>query len=353
MTGSQPFQYKPYEQGVLGTLSVKWELELITPLMIRATHPSATMQSMPKKKGRGTHVEIAWENADEKRKEKINGHEKYSQLTDFNYSFEVQNHQVVPTYHVPASSIRGTLRNAAIKFLVEMDDRRAFSLKIKDSQTMEEVKAQIIKAHDILREQRDGWHDILTLFGSAFDPLPGETPPLTWAGRMRLDTAVHPSSTSSTIDCVDTPVSTYPGTIRGHVMVRNPIDRVSMASREGGLHFSLEMSQGEKFGINMRILNPCAGDIRMLNIWREDISEGYIRFGGLTSQGRGRVKIVKENYQLYVSRSSSMYPIFEAMKKPDLAKDTLMEGIWRGMAFMTITELNKLDINLLKQTEGE
>ena len=352
MNSSQSFEYKPYDQGVLGALIVRWKLELMTPLIIRATHTSAMMQSVPKRKGRGTQVEIAWEDAEKKREEKTDGQDKYSQLTDFNYHFIVQNDEIAPLYHIPASSIRGTLRNASIKCLVKIDDRRAFTLKIKKDQTMEELEAQIIKARKILREQLDGWYDILTLFGSAFDPLPGDTSPLTWAGRMRLETTLYPSTLSPAIDCVETQVNSGPNNIRGHVMVRNPIDRVSMSAREGGLHFNLEMSPGEVFGIDMRILNPCAGDVRLLSMWHEDISEGYIRFGGLTSQGRGKAKIVEENYRLYVSRSSSMYPLADAADKPDQAKDTLLEDIWRGMEFTKITELSKLDINQLKQTVG-
>ncbi len=352
MTSSQSFEYKPCEQGVLGTLLVRWKMKLVTPLMIRATHSSAMMQNASKRKGRGTKVEIAWEDAEKKRKEKVDGQDKYSQLTDFNYHFTVQNNEIAPLYHIPASSIRGTLRNASIKYLVKIDDRRAFTLKIKEGQTMEELEAKIIKARKILREQLDGWYDILTLFGSAFDPLPGDAPPLTLAGRIRLDTILHSSASPPAIDCVETQVNSGPNNIRGHVTVRNPIDRVSMSAREGGLHFNLEMSPGEMFGIDMRILNPCASDVRLLSMWYEDISEGYIRFGGLTSQGRGRVEIVEENYNLYVSRSSSMYHLVEAAGKPDRAKNTLLEDIWRGMEFTKITELNEFYNDQLKQTGG-
>lgn len=353
MTSAQPFEYKPYEQGVLGVLLVTWKMELQTPLIVRATHGAAVMQGIPRKKGRGSNVAIAWEDAEQKRKEKINGQAKYSQLTDFNYHFTVQEGKIEPEYQIPASSVRGTLRNAAIKCLVEkIEDRRAFTVKIKKGQTMEDVEAQINNARKILREQHDGWHDILTLFGCAFDPLPGETPPLTWAGRMRLDTTLDALRSLPSIDCVGTQIKTGPLNIHGHVMVRNPIDRVSMSAKEGGLHFNLEMSPGEVFTVDMRILNPCAEDLRLLNMWHGDINEGYIRFGGLTSQGRGRVEIIQENYELYVSQTSLLYPEIVGLGKPDQASGTMLDNIWRGAEFTNIAELNQLKINQLSQKAG-
>lgn len=356
MSAIQPFQYKPYQQGVLGALWVQWLLELKTPLLIRANQTAAMRQGIVGKKGRGTEVEIAWENAERKLEEKVKNQSKYSQLIDFNYHFAVQNRQVTPLYHIPASSVRGALRNAAIKRLVEIDNRRAFTLKIKKGQSMKELEEQVKKARELLEQQRDGWYDVLSLFGCAFDPLPGDTPPLIWAGRLRLDTALETASASPTIDCVDSEVPSEVKNMRGHVMVRNPIDRVSMSAKEGGLHFALEMSPGQQFRISMHILNPCSSDTRLLNMWREDLNDGYVRFGGLTSQGRGKAEVVEENYRLYLSRSCALYPDIAAKLKTagstDLAKNDLLEGIWQGVE-LSLPELSELDFSKLKMPEGE
>lgn len=333
MSDHQAFEYKPFAQGVIGILNTDWTLRTLTPLSIRANMDMAVKQGDRKmKKGRGTGVVLEWENAEEKLPKKRRLESEYSHLTDFNYHFVTSDGAISPVYHIPASSIRGTLRNAAIKRLVEMGNRRAFTIrKEEDGKTdLTEMTHQMEAARKLLVEHRDGWFDILSLFGSSLDLVPGETHPLTWAGRLRLGVAIPFSTNGKPIDCVGNRISAGPGNIRRHVAVRNPLDRVSMAAKDGGLHFALEMSEGERFEIKMHILNPCRNDVHLLGLWLNDIRDGFIRFGGLTSQGRGRVEVVHERHFLFASPSSDIHSKIEKSGKPDLTKDTLLDGIWRG-----------------------
>jgi CRISPR/Cas system CSM-associated protein Csm3 (group 7 of RAMP superfamily) len=356
MTNQQPFQYNPFEQGVFGVLCADWELETETPLLIRANEEAAFKQdNKGKQKGRGTSVALEWENAKTKLPESGQGESEYSHLTDFNYHFTAANGKAIPAYHIPASSVRGALRNAAIKRLIEMDDRDAFTIPKKEKGMIEkeELEKLVARARKLLEEKRNGWYDVLTLFGSAFDVNPQDDHPLTWASRLRLNVQILSVGGSKSIDGLGQELSVGPGNLLGHVTVRNPIDRVSMSAKEGGLHFALEMSKGEQFKVEMCILNPCGTDARLLSLWRDDIIDGFIRFGGLTSQGRGRVKILKEGYCLFVSRSSALYPEVEAGNKPDLAKNKPLEGIWRGVEFASLAELNKLNLDQLNVIGGE
>lgn len=349
MTSQQPFQYHPFEQGVLGVLHADWTLQTETPLLIRASEKAAFKQDHKqddrnKRKGRGNSVALEWEKAKEKLPE--DGHKEgdYSHLTDFNYHFTAANGKVAPAYHIPASSVRGALRNAAIRRLIEMDDRDAFTIPKKEEggPQKDELEKMVARARKLLEEKRDGWYDVLTLFGSAFDVNPQDEHPLTWAGRLRLQVEILIGGGAKTIDALGQKFSVEPGNMDGHVTVRNPIDRVSMSAKEGGLHFALEMSKGERFKVKMCILNPGGTDGRMLNLWREDLEDGFIRFGGLTSQGRGRVKMIDDDYRLYVSQTSSLYPKLLAGNRADLAADSFLKGIWRGVKL----ERNELELFL-------
>lgn len=117
---------KPFEHGVLGVLHGTWEIELLSPLAIRNGDKIAFKQKEKRlAKGRGTNLALAWSQSETVL---ANQPDEYSKIADCNYHFALHHGQVHVEYSIPASSIRGALRNTAIKRWVEWSNRKTFSL---------------------------------------------------------------------------------------------------------------------------------------------------------------------------------------------------------------------------------
>ena len=331
--------FKPFANGVLGVLRGHWQLELKTPLLIRQGRMSDFKQKPQEhKKGRGQDAAWVWRDPLK--------NDEWTQIADFNYHFLIDKADKLQVEHsIPASSIRGALRNWTIKQLLQRKRWRDFSLEKKAEKIDAELSALMKQRRQELEDIKNRWRDILSLFGSAYDLNPKTDEPLTWAGRMRLKTQI-PAATGKTIDGVA--ASNGPQNINRHVNVRNPLDRVTMAAKDKGLHFALEMSEGETFEVDFHILNPKPVDVELLALWCDDLEAGYLRFGGLTSQGRGRVKITTENYQLYVSSASPLFAEIKKRGKPDLAQKELLADLWTGLALKERAELTSFDFSKLE-----
>ena len=93
---------------------------------------------------------------------------------------------------------------------------------------------------------------------------------------------------------------------------RGPLCRITQSAAEGGLHTFLEFSTGNIFTVVLKILNPYREDIGLLALWERELVAGMIRFGAITSIGRGRVKVqddsTHEFYTLSQSIELSKYP---------------------------------------------
>lgn len=317
---------KPFINGIQGTLCGTWDVKLMTPLIIR--HGSkAAWQTQPAsdKKGRNQALRFSWFDAQRKIEN------DWSEVTDFNYHFSVIEDQLAVHYDVSASSIRGALRQWSIKNMIEQKDWNTFDVPKKDDLTQINIPKYIEKAIATLEDQRNRWSDILSLFGCAYDLDPKISDPLAWLGRLQLNTSI-PIKENKTLDVQGSWASQTidgPNNINRHVTVRNPLDRVSAAAKEGGLHQFMEMSEGEKFKVEFHILNPSKVDLEMLELWVNDINAGYLRFGALASQGRGRVEIQNHDYKLFISPSSPLAHFLD-QEKTDLSTGSLFEGIWRG-----------------------
>ena len=101
----------------------------------------------------------------------------------------------------------------------------------------------------------------------------------------------------------------------------------------------MEMSEGESFALYFEILNPRQTDIGLLETWREDINDGFLRFGALSSQGRGRVEITAESYTLYLRENMKL-----AERLQNLPEDDLFYQIWKGK-LMTLNELRSFALS--------
>lgn len=344
----------PFPQGVTSLLKCTWTLELKTPLVIRAsTSASIRNKSRVQKKGRDKQYDFRWEEPiDEK---------EWAAVRDFNYEFQaIENEDNGSTdefklklqarYSIPGSSIRGALRQWMIRTLVKDDEMRLFSLpKLVTGESIEKAE-RMTKARKAVEDPENRWHDILSLFGIAYDLNPGVNDPLIWGGRLEMGTVALPkqeympedyrydkSDEGKKVNVI------APKNIKQNLKTRSPLDRVTMAARSGGLHSGLEMSEGQMLNIEFRILNPKPNDLKIIKLWKRDIDAGFIRFGGLTSQGRGKVKIERDSYSLFAVCKTPLGKAIGELGKEEIAEE--FAGIWTGaeLDFATVFSKNIMD----------
>jgi hypothetical protein len=87
----------------------------------------------------------------------------------------------------------------------------------------------------------------------------------------------------------------------------------------------------------------------MVWLWEDDINDGFLRFGGLTSQGRGRCELSiasATEYKLYVSVSSALARYLPMEEKNE---DKILDGLWTGASF-TRDELSTVFENIGKSS---
>ncbi|NWF92967.1 MAG: hypothetical protein HXY46_08620 [Syntrophaceae bacterium] len=325
--------FKPYKEGVHSILCVLWNLKLVTPLYIRHSHQCFWQQNDPSLgKGRGKQVKFNWltEEGDD-----------WNQVGDFNYSFRVTDGSLVAEYSVPASSIRGSLRQWSIKNLVQESIRDAFELPKKGKLTEEDLKEILQRARAALDSAESGWSQVLDLFGCAFDLAIDEEAELTWSGRFKMEGRIGLTGGSVGLDVIGSLLTgseeqSAPGNLGRQLTIRNPLDRISQSSKEGGLHTFVELSPGQTMTVKFYVLNPKSQDIDLIIKWEHDISDGFIRFGALGSQGRGRCDFVNSSYALHVGPSSPWRTKLEWAVKEELAnqilEETLFSGIWSSFS---------------------
>jgi CRISPR/Cas system CSM-associated protein Csm3 (group 7 of RAMP superfamily) len=332
----------PFPQGVTGLLKCTWTLKLKTPLVIRAA-TNASIHNNESKKGREKINDFRWE-------EQSSQGSNWSAIRDFNYEFYVENEELKARYSIPGSSIRGALRQSLIHSLItDGEQQLLFSLpKLDQNQSIDTStrKIRMLEAREAVENDQNYWHDILSLFGIAYDLNPGVDNPLIWSGRLEMGSIKLDSPekvSSEELRYEENEVNACaPKNISIHLKTRSPLDRVTMAAKSGGLHSGIEMSEGQTFTLEYRIVNPRQNDLKILRLWKRDIDAGFIRFGGLSSQGRGKVKIVADAYQLYAACKTPLGEAIKALGKEEIANE--LEGIWTGAQF----DLNSLlDQNIM------
>ena len=357
MSEQDMFQYKPFEQGVWGVLHAEWKLKTKTPLTIRSGAKAAFQQdSQERPKGRGTDPKLVWEHASTLLQKKD---KKYSEIADFYYTFKAENGVLSCDYHIPASSIRGALRDSAIARKVEFENRALFSLMKKDkavkqdedntsasAQTLADIEKQIETAKQQLIEKRNGWYAILSLFGIAFNPSEDPENPLTWAGRLCIETRLNqPGDTRVTINDQQVDVKGGPQNIPRTVSLRSPVDRTTQSAKAagGGLHYWLELPAGNTFTVKLQIANPTQSDVDLLDFWLREIVKESLCFGALQSIGRGKVKMADQTYALFVSPVAKYVQDLKSYPevKIDHTQADPLAGFWQG-AKLTFEQLKTL-----------
>ena len=123
-----------------------------------------------------------------------------------------------------------------------------------------------------------------------------------------------------------------------------------MGAKNQGLHHALEMSPEQVFDVELHILNPNIKDIEMLELWEDDINDGFLRFGGLTSQGRGRCMLSRVEYNLYASVKTALADQIVLVKKQSVIDENVFDGFWSGATF-TMDELKNVFENIGKSSQ--
>ncbi|NTV92580.1 MAG: hypothetical protein HGA72_04690 [Chlorobiaceae bacterium] len=330
----------PFPQGVSSLLKCTWTLELKTPLVIRAsTNASIHNKKNGKPKGRDKQYDFRWEEPANVQGQK----DEWSAVRDFNYEFNAVKNDDSSTkeefpfvlkarYSIPGSSIRGALRQSLIHSLImDGEQQLLFSLPKLDQILSGEKSKRMAAARGSVEKEQNYWHDILSLFGIAYDLNPGVDKPLIWSGRLEMGSVKLPDGLGKTEGFqyeASEVNSCAPNNIDKHVKTRSPLDRVTMAPKESGLHTCIEMSEGQAFLLEFRILNPKPNDIKILKLWKRDLDTGFIRFGGLSSQGRGKVGINSESYSLFAEQNSPLGKAIRELKRVEIADE--FAGIWNG-----------------------
>lgn len=299
----------PFENGVESVLHVQWDMVTTTPLVIRNGEKAKFAQDPQEyTKSRGRKPELKW----------LSDSKAFAEIAEFNYVFILNGDHLECEYHIPASSIRGALRNRAICRMVEYENRDAFSLQKKSndesteemefeqSESLTDLENRIAKARAQLEQQKNRWYDILSLFGIAFNPAEDPDDPMTWSGRLRVSTDAFSAEGRLDYSGKQVPQSGGPQNASRSVAYRNPTDRTIQAAKStgGGLHHWIELDPDTKFTIHLCIRNVRKSDIGLLRFWKQEIQKEMLTFGALQSIGRGKVKITGDIYKLFTSPSA-------------------------------------------------
>jgi hypothetical protein len=278
-----------YASGIQSVLKVHWKLRCETPLAIR-NGLFIGYQDNDQKKSRGMGLQFKWQPPSDDR-----------QISALHYGYKIVNNKVEAYHFVPPSSVRGSLRSWTINHLVHPSYRNGITPpKKEDEIKTKEYQTKIQKALSI---SESGYHLIASLFGQASDTS-DNLENFSNAGRLQIETTPFSQAEALPIavnGLLDGDGLAGPFNADRQMTVRNPLDRMTHASKESGLHHFLEFCRGETFEIEMTMLNPQGSDLGILSLWQREIKDGLLRFGALSSIGRGRVSINELSYKLWLN----------------------------------------------------
>ena len=286
------YDHRIFAAGIHSVLRARWELRCETPLAIR-NGLSVSYTESGGSKSRGQGLRFSWKQA-----EKTTGKDTEHVVAALHYGYEIAGDEVGTYHFVPASSVRGALRSWTMRHIVHPAFRSELTPPSKEDEA--KTSAYFARVRQALKERSLGYQLVASLFGLALDTRE-EGAQLANAGRMQVETgrfdeaAVHPIAANGTV--VQGKVG--PANARRQMAVRSPVDRLTHATKEGGLHHFLEFSRGQTFTVDLSILNPQGSDVGLISLWVRELNEGLLRIGALASIGRGRVAVPHQDYHLW------------------------------------------------------
>ncbi len=309
------YDNKIFSRGVWGVLKVDWSLICETPLVIRnGLDICYTVSEAVKTRNQG--LNFAWKGKVEKTEYEV---------AALHYGYEVKDGKVGKYHFVPASSVRGALRTWTIRQFVQSDFQGRLTPPKADQS--EAIQAYFKSVQAALTSPQTGYPLVAGLFGLALEArqqadLPGN------AGRLIVETEpfASPAGRAIAINGPQPGGEMGPANARREMAVRNPLDRVTHASKDGGLHHFLEFCRGETFGVHLSILNPRQADLGLVSLWVREMNTGLLRLGALTSIGRGRVRVQEQGYRLWQAHGRPAWPHF--VQETPAPTGEALAGLW-------------------------
>lgn len=328
------YDNEQFAEGVHSTLLAAWTVRCETPLAVR-NGIKLSYSSDSVKKSRGHNLRLRWEaDADQ-------AHE----VAALYYGYAVEQNRVIPYHFVPSSTIRGALRSWTIRQFVHPSFLQRLTPPPQEKR--DETSAYIANINQALQKRSNGYELIASLFGLAADTREDNQLPSN-AGRLQVETDPFERSDQRQVDASASTmqVAAGPANVKRHMTVRNPLDRLTHASRDGGLHQFLEFARGETFRVRLSILNPSASDIALLGLWVREIEYGLLRFGALSSIGRGRVSLTSQKYDLWRRPNAPERMELELFQEHSEDEDDALSSLWRHYTIST-DALSRFESTLL------
>lgn len=314
------YDNKIFAEGVRGVLRATWKLQLITPLAIR--NGLSIKYSEPKaSKSRGLRLRFKWQ--------ELEAEDSDYELAALHFGYEVVADKLQAFHFVPASSVRGALRSWTINHLVHPKYRQDMNPPEHDDDPEEKKQKAYLKiVQEALDDPTSGYGLMANLFGLAFETRKAAKE-MAHAGRLRVQTEKFANAQARpiAINGVLEEGMVGPRNANRQMTVRNPLDRMTHASKEGGLHHFLEFCAGETFLVRLNILNPKAQDLGLFSLWARELNEGMLRFGALASIGRGRVAIAEQSYRLW--QRANLSPLADFTPVSNETSNDVLAGLWR------------------------
>ena len=305
-----------FRDGVNAVLVTKWKLRLETPLCIKSNSSSAFNNADGVPKTRNCNMSFGWNRL-------ATGDEV--QVSDAHFGIQIKSGQVLPCYSIPASSIRGALRSWTIKHLVK---EKLWGLLHKLDENKENI--HIIKE---ALESNPGLELVFDFFGMAVEEPNRIEDNISQAGRMKVEALpLENESEKPWVQGNDWKQGENqfgPQNVCRHISVRGPVDRITHAAREGGLHYFLEFSPNQTFDVVVRVVNPDSVHLGLISLWEREIDAGILRVGGLISIGRGRLKVEKSQHDLFALPAYKGDWKLESTQEQQGQSDDILTQLWK------------------------
>ncbi len=317
------FDPRIFAYGVYGALNVCWRLRCETPLTIRNGLALAYSEGSQAKE-RGQDLRLYWRGR---------RNDREVQVTALHYSPRLRGDRVEFIHFAPGSSLRGSWRGWTLWHLVARERLVGLTPPKKDDDDETATEAYLAALDEALDAGYRSYDLVFSLFGQVADSRIEARCLEANAGRLRVAVQPFAGVNLRTVDSSGASMTAHdgPDNVQRHMAVRSPIDRLTHATKEGGLHHFLEFSKGSVFETQLRILNPRPWDLGLLSLWRREMNDGMLRFGALASVGRGRVSVQEETYEAWGSARALQNAGLPAEQWPtiDDLEDPL-EGLWQG-----------------------
>jgi CRISPR/Cas system CSM-associated protein Csm3 (group 7 of RAMP superfamily) len=307
-----------FADGVHSVLLAEWELLCKTPLVIRNGQQIAYSDTTPNKTRLG-RLNLSWQTTLD---------EEHA-VAALHYGYEIRDGRVHSYHFVPASSVRGALRSWSIRHLVHPTLYGALTSPVKEDEISVALHRSSVRQG--LAQRDTGCELIASLFGLAADESEESAP--SNAGRLSIETQKFAGVRLRKVAVSDAEMEapSEPDNVQRQMPVRNPLDRMTHASCKGGLHRFLEVCRGERFVVQLRIINPLDCDLGLLGQWVCELNDGMLRIGALASIGRGRMEVWQQKYELW-RRANSPKQQGHALLGDETNGDRpneILSGLWK------------------------